>query len=80
MMTRCPCSQDTTYDGRRLVSVCRLEGARLVSEQKASTRGVVSTRSVREMRGPDTLVYTVAVEGSDLECVQIFNRMDSMDT
>lgn len=57
--------------------MCRLEGARLVSEQKASTRGVVSTRSVREMRGPDTLVYTVAVEGSDLECVQIFNRMDT---
>ena len=48
----------------------------LVTVQTAKKPGQKSTRSVREMKGEDELVYTMTIEGNnDLVCTQTFKRI-----
>ena len=52
------------------------EGGKIVTVQNAKKSGQKSTRSVREMNGPDELIYTMTIEGQDnLVCVQKFKRI-----
>ena len=66
---------ETTPDGREVTAVCSLEGGKIVSVQKAKKEGQKSTKSTREMNGPDELVYTMTIDGSDIVCVQKFKRI-----
>merc|ERR1712193_352382 len=66
---------ETTPDGREVTAVCSLEGGKIVSVQKAKKEGQKSTRSTREMNGPDELVYTMTIDGSDIVCIQKFKRI-----
>merc|ERR1711936_121374 len=54
---------ETTPDGREVTAVCTLEGGKIVSVQKAKKEGQKSTRSTREMNGPDEMVYTMTIDG-----------------
>ena len=57
-------------------AIVNFEGGKIVTVQKAKKAGQKSTRSVREMNGPDELIYTMTVEGNDsLVCVQKFKRV-----
>merc|ERR1739842_163360 len=47
---------ETTPDGREVTAVCSQEGEK-------------STKSTREMNGPDELIYTMTIDGSDIVCV-----------
>ena len=54
----------------------KYEEGKIVTVQKAKKAGQKSTRSVREMNGPDELIYTMTIEGNDsLVCVQKFKRV-----
>merc|ERR1712227_1142589 len=66
---------ETTPDGREVTAVCTLEGGKIVSVQKAKKEGQKSTKSTREMNGPDELIYTMTTDGSDIVCVQKFKRI-----
>merc|ERR1711956_204738 len=66
---------ETTPDGREVTALVNLEGAKLVTTQKAKKEGQKSTKSVREMNGADEMVYTMTIDGSDVVCVQKFKRM-----
>merc|ERR1711910_183261 len=66
---------ETTPDGREVTAVCTLEGGKIVSVQKAKKEGQKSTKSIREMNGPDEMVYTMTIDGCDLVCVQKFKRV-----
>merc|ERR1711935_1019426 len=66
---------ETTPDGREVTALVNLEGAKLVTMQKAKKEGQKSTKSVREMNGADEMVYTMTIDGSDVVCVQKFKRM-----
>merc|ERR1712008_246745 len=66
---------ETTPDGREVSALVNLEGAKLVTTQKAKKEGQKSTKSVREMNGADEMVYTMTIDGSDVVCVQKFKRM-----
>merc|ERR1712224_329314 len=66
---------ETTPDGREVTAVCSLEGGKIVSVQKAKKEGQKSTKSTREMNGPDELIYTMTIDGSDIVCVQKFKRI-----
>merc|ERR1739844_4987 len=66
---------ETTPDGREVTATVTFEGGKIVSVHKAKKEGQKSTKSVREMSGPDELVYTISVEGSDLVSVQKFKRV-----
>merc|ERR1712021_141669 len=50
---------ETTPDGREVTALVNLEGAKLVTMQKAKKEGQKSTKSVREMNGADEMVYTM---------------------
>ena len=57
-------------------AVVQYEGGKIVTVQNAKKSGQKSTRSVREMNGPDELIYTMTIEGQDnLVCVQKFKRI-----
>merc|ERR1711862_198947 len=66
---------ETTPDGRDVTAVVNLEGGKIVTVQKAKKEGQKSTRSVREMNGTDELIYTMTIDGHDLQCVQKFKRV-----
>merc|ERR1712215_252457 len=66
---------ETTPDGRDVVATVTFEGGKILSVQKAKKEGQKSTKSVREMNGPDEMVYTMTIEGSDLVSVQKFKRV-----
>merc|ERR1712215_87159 len=57
---------ETTPDGREVVATVTFEGGKIVSVQKAKKEGQKSTKSIREMNGPDEMVYTMTIEGSNL--------------
>jgi len=66
---------ETTADGRDVKGVVTFEDGKIVSVQTAKKEGQKSTRSVREMNGPDELIYTMTIDGmEDLVCVQKFKR------
>merc|ERR1712098_83761 len=65
---------ESTPDGREVVSKVSLEGGKIVCTQKAKKEGVKSTKSIRELVG-DELVYTIIVEDSGLTAVQKFKRI-----
>lgn len=68
--------EETTADGRDVKAVVNLEGGKFISIQKAKKAGQKSTRSVREMNGPNELIYTLTVLGNDsLVCTQKFKRI-----
>ena len=68
--------EESTPDGRDVKAIVNFEGGKIVTVQKAKKAGQKSTRSVREMNGPDELIYTMTVEGNDsLVCVQKFKRV-----
>merc|ERR1712050_92358 len=67
---------ETTPDGREVSAVVNLEDGKIVTVQKAKREGQKSTKSVREMNGPDEMIYTMTVDGiDDLKCVQKFKRV-----
>ena len=82
--------QETTPDGRDVTALVTFDGGKLVTVQTARKPGQKSTRTVRqlhcnllyytvlqvrEMAGPDELVYTMRIEGNNgLVCVQRFKR------
>merc|ERR1712192_313935 len=67
---------ETTPDGREVTAVVTFEDGKIVTVQKAKKEGQKSTKSVREMNGPDEMVYTMTVDGNDdLKCVQKFKRV-----
>merc|ERR1712002_723568 len=51
--------EETTPDGRDVTAVVKYEGGKIVTVQNAKKSGQKSTRSVREMNGPDELIYTM---------------------
>merc|ERR1711887_19463 len=68
--------EETTPDGRDVTAVVKYEGGKIVTVQNAKKSGQKSTRSVREMNGPDELIYTMTIEGNqNLVCVQKFKRV-----
>merc|ERR1712215_521110 len=68
--------EETTPDGRDVKSVVNFEGGKIVTVQRAKKASQKSTRSIREMIGPNELVYTLHVEGdTSLVCVQKFKRI-----
>ena len=72
--------EESTPDGRDVKAIVNFEGGKIVTVQKAKKAGQKSTRSVREMNGPDELIYTMTVEGNDsLVCVQKFKRVWSTE-
>ena len=67
---------ETSADGRDVKSICNFEGGKIVTIQTAKKASQKSTRSVREMNGPNELIYTLTVMGNDsLVCVQKFKRI-----
>merc|ERR1712179_311264 len=62
--------EETTPDGRDVTAVVQYEGGKIVTVQSAKKSGQKSTRSVREMNGPDELIYTMTIEE-----VQKFKRV-----
>ena len=57
-------------------SVVNYEGGKIVTVQRAKKPSQKSTRSIREMNGPNELVYTLHIEGdTSLVCVQKFKRI-----
>merc|ERR1712212_922626 len=63
--------EETTPDGRDVKSVVNYEGGKIVTVQRAKKPSQKSTRSIREMNGPNELVYTLHIEGdTSLVCVQ----------
>merc|ERR1712062_880492 len=66
---------ETTPDGREVTATVTFEDGKIVSVQKAKKDGQKSTRSTREMNGPDELVYTMTIDGSDIVCIQKFKRI-----
>eukprot|EP00091_Calanus_sinicus_P003521 TRINITY_DN13688_c0_g1_i10.p2 TRINITY_DN13688_c0_g1~~TRINITY_DN13688_c0_g1_i10.p2 ORF type:complete len:162 (-),score=61.75 TRINITY_DN13688_c0_g1_i10:233-673(-) len=66
---------ETTPDGRETSAVVTFDSGKIVTVQTAKKAGQKSTRSVRELAGPDELVYTMMIEGSDVACTQTFKRL-----
>ena len=57
-------------------SIVTLENGKLVTTQRAKMEGQKSTKSTRQMNGPDEIIYTVIIEGNyDLKCVLKFKRV-----
>ena len=66
---------ETTPDGRQVTSLVTFEDGKIVTVQKAQEVGQLSTKSTREMKGVNTLIFTLTIDGMDnLKCVQTFNR------
>merc|ERR1739846_54387 len=66
---------ETTPDGRQVSSLVTFEDGKIVTVQKAKEVGQLSTKYTREMKGADTLIFTLTIDGMDnLKCVQTFNR------
>merc|ERR1712172_470907 len=62
---------ETTPDGRQTRALINVEGGKIVCTQTAKKATEKSTRSVRELNGPDELVYTMTIDGADgVTCVQ----------
>merc|ERR1712236_120139 len=66
---------ETTPDGREVVATVTFEDGKIVCVQKAKKEGQKSTKSIREMNGPDEMVYTMTIDGCDLVCIQKFKRV-----
>merc|ERR1712168_72374 len=66
---------ETTPDGRAVSSISNFEAGRIVTVQTAKKPGVKSTKSYREMNGPNEFIYTITVDGTDIVCVQNFKRV-----
>eukprot|EP00092_Neocalanus_flemingeri_P033721 GFUD01036657.1.p1 GENE.GFUD01036657.1~~GFUD01036657.1.p1 ORF type:complete len:132 (+),score=43.34 GFUD01036657.1:195-590(+) len=56
--------EETTADGRDVRAVANFEGGKFVIVQRAKKAGQASTRTIRELNGPNELIYTMRVEGS----------------
>eukprot|EP00092_Neocalanus_flemingeri_P018262 GFUD01019763.1.p1 GENE.GFUD01019763.1~~GFUD01019763.1.p1 ORF type:complete len:139 (+),score=39.11 GFUD01019763.1:53-469(+) len=68
--------EETTADGRQVSSMVTFEDGKIVTVQKAKKDGEKSTKSIREMKGADEMIYTLTVDGvADLVCVQKFKRI-----
>jgi hypothetical protein len=68
--------EETTPDGRDVKAVVNFEGGKIVTVQKAKKASQKSTKSVREMNGPNELIYTLTIDGNNsLVCVQKFKRI-----
>merc|ERR1712080_241168 len=67
---------ETTAGGREVKSLCTFENGKIVTVQTAKNPKHKSTKTIRELNGPDELFYTMTVEGiDDLVCVQKFKRV-----
>merc|ERR1712130_349000 len=67
---------ETTPDGRQTRALINLEGGKIVCTQTAKKSTEKSTRSVRELNGPDELIYTMTIDEADgITCVQKFKRI-----
>eukprot|EP00092_Neocalanus_flemingeri_P013229 GFUD01014259.1.p1 GENE.GFUD01014259.1~~GFUD01014259.1.p1 ORF type:complete len:138 (-),score=41.21 GFUD01014259.1:82-495(-) len=66
---------ETTPDGRETRAVVTFDDGKIVTVQTAKKAGQKSTRSVREMTGPDQMLYTMMIEGSQVVCKQTFKRV-----
>ena len=67
---------EKTPDGRDVKAKVTFEDGKIVTVQKAKSEKEKSTKSVREMKGADELVYTMTIDGVDnLICVQKFKRV-----
>ena len=65
---------EKTPDGRDVKAKVTFEDGKIVTVQKAEKEK--STKSVREMKGADELIYTMTIDGmDDLVCVQKFKRI-----
>eukprot|EP00092_Neocalanus_flemingeri_P021747 GFUD01023590.1.p1 GENE.GFUD01023590.1~~GFUD01023590.1.p1 ORF type:complete len:154 (-),score=40.58 GFUD01023590.1:79-495(-) len=68
--------EETTADGRDVRAIAKVEGGKFVIVQKAKKAGQASTHTVRELNGPNELIYTLRIEGNNsLVCVQKFKRI-----
>merc|ERR1719435_18806 len=66
---------EVTPDGRDVSALVTFEDGKIITVQKAKNEKHKSTKSVRELNGPDELIYTMTVDGvDDLCCVQKFKR------
>ena len=67
---------EKTPDGRDVKAKVTFEDGKIVTVQKAKSEKEKSTKSVREMKGADELIYTMTIDGvADLVCVQKFKRV-----
>eukprot|EP00090_Calanus_glacialis_P007134 TRINITY_DN15600_c0_g1_i1.p1 TRINITY_DN15600_c0_g1~~TRINITY_DN15600_c0_g1_i1.p1 ORF type:complete len:138 (+),score=32.73 TRINITY_DN15600_c0_g1_i1:71-484(+) len=64
-----------TTDGRDTSTVVNVDNGKIVTVQTAKKAGQKSTRSIREMTGPDTMLFTIMIEGTDVSCTQTFKRI-----
>ena len=69
--------EETTTDGRDVKTCVIFEDGKIVSTQIPKKTGQKSTRSVRELNGPDELVYTITtLDGQEnVAWVQRFKRI-----
>merc|ERR1712179_348444 len=67
--------EEATPDGRDVKSLVTFENGKIVTVQMAKNPKQKSTKSYREMNGPDELIYTMTVDGESLVCVQKFKRV-----
>jgi cellular retinoic acid-binding protein 2 len=67
---------ETTPDGRQTRALINVKGGKIVCTQTAKKATEKSTRSVRELNGPDELIYTMTIdEANGVTCVQKFKRI-----
>merc|ERR1712112_345492 len=67
---------EKTPDGRQTRALINLEGGKIVCTQTAKKSTEKSTRPVRELNGPDELIYTMTIDEADgVTCVQKFKRI-----
>merc|ERR1712039_563385 len=67
---------ETTPDGRQTRALINVEGGKIVCTQTAKKATEKSTRSIRELNGPDELIYTMTIdEANGVTCVQKFKRI-----
>ena len=71
-----------SLEGGKIVSVqkAKKEGQKSTRVKRlppplASVSMFVLFQSTREMNGPDELVYTMTIDGSDIVCIQKFKRI-----
>jgi len=59
---------ETTLDGRNVKTTCRLDGTKLIQDQKGEVPSVIT----REVTDPNTLVTTFTAVG--VTCTRVFKR------
>ena len=65
---------ETTPDGRDVMTLVTLDGNKFISEQTAKKEGQKSTKTVRDFSDTGCKV-TMEVLGSGVSCLQIFKRL-----